>query len=233
MANSKDVNKAIVKEQFYRLGQIVDKAKAAQDAYQSELSKVDGYSKDYSPEYLTGLKDKVLGAYKAKRQALYQDTMTQLEKLSGALTELNGSLDLASPALSNALSLIQMTGNGLTFETAQKINANFINDQSSLRALQEAYRSAGVVSDGGLDRQIYDPTAAMQALGQYAQEALVQDGFSPFRLGVEFGKIAKLENIDFKQGNPFPSMVNEPTSFDTNKVTDSARAAAGLPPEAK
>jgi hypothetical protein len=224
---TKDINKAIIKEQFFRLGQIVKNAETLKNAFASQLAAVDALSKDYTPEYLAAKKQAVQNEYRAKNQALYTDAQTQLEKLSGALTEIHGSLDLNDPALTNAVSLIKSIGSDLSFEDKLKINASFAGNQPALKVLQVAYKAAGVAGDGGLDSQIYDSDRAVQTLNQFANAALTQDG-SVFQFGVEIGKIAKLENVDFPQGNPFPSMVNEPSEIDLNRAADAARAAAGL-----
>jgi len=227
MANTKDVNKAIIKEQFFRLGQIVDNAKASKNTYQSELAKVDGYSRDYSTEYLEGLKAKVENEYKAQNQKLNDDAQKQIEKLSGALGDLHGSLDLNDPALTNAVGLIKSVGPGLVFDNVLKINAHFASNQPALRILRDAYKSANFVSNGGLDEQIYNIEDAIQGLGRHTQSALIQGNESAFILGVEIGKVAKLEGIDFPQGNPFPTMSGIPSTVDVS----AARAAAGLPPK--
>lgn len=226
---TKDTLKAIIKEQFFLLGKIVDNVKSAQNDYAGQLAGIDALSKDYTPEYLASKKQAAIGEYRAKSQALYADAQKQLEKLSGALTEIHGSLDLSDPTLANAVSLIKSVGSGLSSDDKLKINAQFATNQPALKVLQAAYKSAGVVGDGGLDRQIYDPEVAVQVLDQYAQAALVGNSCSPFCFGVEIGKIAKLEGIDFPQGEPFPSMAgNTPATIDVNKASEAARAAAGL-----
>ena len=228
--------RAAVKDNFFKLGQIVDNANAAKDAYLTALAAVDKLSKDYTPEYLAAKKQAATGEYRAKGQVLYADAQKTFEKLQSALLEIHSQLDLNDPALTNAVSLIKNVGPELSFEDKLKINASFAANQPALKLLQSAYKSAGVLSDGGLDKQIYDPEGAVQSLGKYAQAALLGDGFSPFRFGVEIGKVASLEGYGydvFPWANPFPSQVETPPTVDAGKVYAAARAAAGLPSEAK
>jgi hypothetical protein len=234
MARDKDLLKAIVKEQFYQLGKIVDNAKASQATFSAELSKIEALSKDYTEQFREGKKQLAQNEYRAKSQALYADTQMQLVKLQDALLELHGSLDLSNPALKTALDLIKNVGQDLGAENILKINAQFANNQPALRILQSAYKAANVAYNGSLERQIYEPESAVQALGQYARAALLEDGYSPFRFGVEVGKVASLEGVDFPQGNPFPSMAGgEPSTVDLGKFTDAMRSAAGLPVESQ
>jgi hypothetical protein len=228
MTNNRDTNKAIIKEQFFRLEQIVKAAKAAENTRAAQLAEVNGLSKDYSPEFLAGKQQKIQNDFLATKQKLYDDSKKQLEKLKTTLLEFHGSLDLADPALTNAVTLIKSIGKGLDYENVAKINAQFSGNQPALRILQVAYKAAGVVSDGGLDKQIYDPSSAITELGKFAEAALVQDGYSPFRLGVEIGKIAALENVPFPEGNPFPSMVDNTSKMDAKRIMTAARDAAGL-----
>jgi hypothetical protein len=227
MTNTKDVNKAIIREQFFRLEQIVKAAKAAENSYAAHLAEVNGLSTDYNTEFLAGKKQKIQNDFLVTKRMLYEDSKKQFEKLKTALLEFHSSLDLSDPALQTALELIKNVGNGLGYENVAKINAQFSGNQPALRILQAAYKAAGVVSDGGLDKQIYDPSSAITELDKFAYAALNQDG-SVFKFGVAIGKIAALENVPFPEGNPFPSMVDKPSTVDVEKVMTTARDAAGL-----
>jgi hypothetical protein len=224
--------RVVVKEQFYLLGEIVKDANALRDTYHGSLAGIDKFSKEYNQEYIAAQKQTAATGYRAKNQMLYNNAMTQLEKLQKALVELNSSLDLSDSSLANAVALIKAVGPELATEDKLKINAPFATNQPALKVLQAAYKSAGVVYDGSLDRQIYDPESAVQALGKHAEAALMGDG-SVFQFGVAIGKIATLEGVDFPLGNPFPSMAGEAPAVDLEKITKEARVAAGLPPEGK
>jgi hypothetical protein len=213
---TKDLNKAIVKEQLFRLGQINSKAAKAKDAYRARLAELEKQKDTYTPEYIKELQDKARAALQASNQALYNDTTIQIEKLQNALSELHSSLDLTDPALQTALSLIKNVGKDLGSENILKINASFAGNQSALRVLQAAYKAAGVLYDGSLDRQIYDLDSSIQTMNQSAYEALMQGG-SVNALAGTIGKVAKLEGYTDFETLPDPSSVNE-----------AARAAAGL-----
>jgi hypothetical protein len=228
--------RGVVKEQFYKLGQIIDGAKSAENAYRTELKKIEGYSKDYNQDYIAAQNAKAESAYKAKRQELYNDAQKQIEALGNTLSELHGALDLSDPALRNAADLIKNVGPGLEVENKLKINARFAGDQPALRVLRDAYKAAGT-SNAGLDDQIYNPDEAIQRLGRHAQYALVQGDESVFKWGVECGRVAKLEGLDFikdfPQGEPFPSQHQASPEVDKaaeSKMMAAVRKAAGLPP---
>jgi hypothetical protein len=227
MAN-RETNRMIVKEQFSHLEGIVKKGKEAKNAYSQALAGINALSKEYNPDYIAAQKQKAANTYGANSQGLYTSAMDHLEKLKGALLELNDQLDLTDPALKTALDLVKVAGSELSYADVAKINSSFVGNQPALRVLQAAYKAAGIKSDGGLDHMIYDPESAVGVLGQYAQAALVQDG-SVFSFGVAVGKIAKLEGVDFPEGNPFPSMVDQPFTGDLTRAAEAMRIAAGLP----
>jgi hypothetical protein len=224
---TKEINRAIIKEQFFNFRKIIQNANAVSDSYRGELNKIDALSTDYTPEYLESQKQAAKNQYKAKNHALYEDVKKQLETLQNALNELHGSLDLSDPALTNALKLIEIAGPDLGAENVMKINAEFATNQPALKVLQAAYKSRGVVYDGNLDQQIYDIDSAIQMIAQHAESALIKDG-SVFQFAIQIGKVAKLEGTDFPEGNPFPSMAMEQKNVDLDKFATSARAAAGL-----
>jgi hypothetical protein len=207
---TRDNLQAIKKEQFSLLGEIVDAAKVARAEYFTQLAAIDKLPRDFTVEYFTAKKAEAASKLAAKNQALYADTQVQLEKLRGALSELHGSLDITDPALTNAISFIKLVGSDLDFDDKVQINANLSGNQPALRLLKKVYSTLGVPDDGDLDRQIYDPESVLRALGQHAEAALVKGGLMPYQLGSEIGKVAKLENVDFPQGNPDPSESNGP-----------------------
>jgi len=234
MARDKDLLKAIVREQFYRVGENITKAKAAQDAHRQALANVEALSTDYKPEYIASQKAKAMSEFTAKNQALYSDTAAQLEKLKGALLELHGSLDLADPRWQNALKMVEMAGKDLSGDTVRQMVKQFEYDQPALTALQSVFKARGMPYDGGIDKMIYDPASAVEKLAEHAYVTLIQQGASPFSFGVAAGKIAALEGYGadvFPWANPFPSQAMAPVEHQVNVA--SMRAAAGLPAEVK
>jgi hypothetical protein len=215
MAKDKALLKAIVKEQLFTLGQINEKATKAKNNHRSRLAEIEKQKVNFSEEYLKDLQGKAQADMQAANQALYGDAMTQIEKLKSALVELHSSLDLGNPALTNALSLISVVGPDLGVENILRINAPFAGDQPSLRLLQAAYRAKGVAFDGGLDKQIYDPETAIQAIGSQVYAALQQGG-SLNALAGAVGKLAAFELLEFET---FP---------DTVGFSEAMRAGAGL-----
>jgi len=221
---TKEYNKLLVRDLFFKLGQIVDKSNAAQNAYRSRMAELEAQRNTYLPEHIQKGQDEANSELKVKTQALFQDCQIQLDKLGSALIEMHSQFDLGNPALTNALKLIEISGKNLSYANVAGIIAQFPDDQASMRQLQTALKARDII-DGGLDKLIYNAGEAIDTLKQYASW-VVAGKESTFIFGVQVGKIAKLENIDFPQGEPFPSFVGKP-SMDDPSV---ARAAAGLPP---
>jgi hypothetical protein len=228
---TKDINKAIVREQFFKLGKIIDRANEIRAAYTADLASIDKYTADYNEAYIQSQKDKALADLNLKYQELYEDTQKQLDKLQGALEELHGSLEI-SPALANAVSIIKSIGPDLSTESKRKLNAQFAHDQASLLVLQEAYKSAGAKYNGGLDRQVYSISDQLENLKKRAYDLSRQD-ISPFRFGVEVGRLATFEGVDFPQGNPFPTLAHVPSDVDLGVFEKTARNGAGLSDKAE
>ena len=49
-------------------------------------------------------------------------------------------------------------------------------DQSALRALRDVYKANGVLYDGGLNEQIYEPEMAYESLHQFAYASMIDEG---------------------------------------------------------
>jgi len=173
----------------------------------------------YNQEYLEKEFSKVKEACTAKMAAAYPDMVKRLEELRGLIAERDAALDLANPTLANALKLIEMmeTGDNVsTYETVKKINANFLNDQSSLRALRLAYKGRGIVQTAGLENMLYDADAMVNTLKEYAYQDIVQEG-SINHFATAVAKLAALEGTDVEK---MP---------DEQGALALMRAAAGLP----
>ncbi len=84
-----------------------------------------------------------------------------------------------------------------------------------MRALRNVYKANGVLYDGGLDKQIYEPERAYDSLHQWAYTSMIDEG-SLNGFASAISKVASFEGIDF------PKMVDEAGSIDV------MMAAAGL-----
>ena len=114
------------------------------------------------------------------------------------------------------MKLIELSGAEIDTETTRKINDSFAYDQSALQALRDIYKAKGVVYNGDLDKQIYDPESAFNNAREWAYNSMVQEG-SLNIFSTAISKIAALEGIDF------PKIVDEVGSYNV------MRSAAGLP----
>jgi hypothetical protein len=199
----KQTLKMVVREQFFTLNQLNKKAVVIRDEYRKKLSTLEAQRKTYAPEYIEDQQNRARQDRDKALAALYEDYSAQVVKLDAALTELNGQLDLTSPALSNALKLIDMIGPdlvGADLESSiiEKINQQFVGDQSALKVLRAAYKAKGVIYDGGLDKQIYNEFDAVRQIFSRAEEAFLHDG-SINALAAIGSKYATLEGFtDFE-----------------------------------
>jgi hypothetical protein len=179
------------------LGGIETQIKAlvtTKDAFRAKVNDLTmNGSKDWSPEYVEKELVRVKADIQAKMVTANTDMVKRLEELRGLLRDRDSVLDL-SPALGAALSLIQTIGAGLTYDQATMIQANFIHDQSGLRALRDAYKAQGVVSPGAIDGLIYNADSVIDNLKVLAYQGLVQDG-SINTFATALSKLAALEGL--------------------------------------
>lgn len=206
MANSKDVTKALIREQYYLLGVIVKKAAALKDTYRAELEKISKMT-EFTVEYQEDRRKEAGQNLAEGLQALYEDVEKQAEKLQAALLDMHGQADLANPALTNALKIIELAGPELGGESIQMINAEFSGNQPSLRLLKAAYQAAGVVYDGGLDKMIYNLEDVGKVIIGQAKNSLLASGSLNTLAGV-VGKYAAYEGLEFEK-SPDPIGANE------------------------
>lgn len=213
MAN-KDLLKAKTRENFYVLGSIIRDAIKARDAYRARLAEIDKQRDMLLPERIGELKVKARADHLAAREALWPKASEELEALRLTLAESHAALDL-SPELMTAVSLIKSIGPALGGDDIRRINAQFATDQSSLRILQTAYKSAGMKYTGDLDKQVYDAESAVQVIAQRAYASLTK-GDSLNSLALEISRVAGLEGFEFD------------ASPDKQGVADSFMIGAGL-----
>jgi hypothetical protein len=153
-----------MKQKFSELEKLLRQTAQARQDLKAVVAKLNAQRKDYSAEYAKlHIDPKIMEAQadlKALHQARFDQVCAILQDLSKSATEKQAKLDLASPALSNALKVIELSGSSLDGDTVRKINASFKGDQSALRMLRDVYKAAGVQYDGGLNDQIYEPESA-------------------------------------------------------------------------
>jgi hypothetical protein len=218
---TKEINRAIVREQFFTLNKLNLKAAAIKEDYRKKLSTLETQKNTYSGEYLEKQRAEAEQAMKNSLQGLHNEFTGQAEKLFTALTELNNSLDLTDPKLTTALNLINTIGSGLVgsdFETStiDKINSQFAGDQSALKILRSAYQAKNIPFTQDLDAQIYNLTDAIHQITLRADAAFLQGQSINALAGIE-SKYAALEGFtDFEK-------LPDPTGFD-----EAMRAGAGL-----
>lgn len=211
-----DLDKAKVREQFYKIGKIVESAVNAKNAYRKRLAELELQKVSYTEEYTKELREKARADLLATYAPLHDDTKAQIEKLRNVLLELNSQLDLADPALRNALDIIKSVGPGLDSESVLKINAQFEN-QSALKLLQSAYKAAGVDYDGGLDRRIYNAESILQEAEKSAHAAFTQERGSINALAGSVAKLATFEGQEFEK------------TPDSTGIDEAIARGAGLP----
>ena len=209
-----------MKQKFGELEKILRQTAQARQDLKSTIVKLNKQRKDYSEERAKEFIDpqikKAQNGMSALHLAGYEKALGLLDQLNGLAVAKHSKLKLDNPAWQNALKLIELSGAGLDSETVNNINSNFTGDQPALRALRDVYKANGVVYDGELDKQIYDPESAFEHLGEWAYNSFIKEG-SLNRFASAINKVASMEGIEF------PKMVDEAGSDDV------MRAAAGLP----
>lgn len=170
---------------------------AAKAAYLKDLATVDAMPKHYTAEHLQAQRVKAKTEYSARREAIREKVMSELDELDKTIAELHGELDLNSPALSNALRLIEMGGKDLRADTIAKINSSFAGDLPSLRVIQDVYKHVGVPVGNGIEQMIYDPAGAMKHIKEIANTAFSGPNAGVGALASNIEQLAKLEGLPF------------------------------------
>ena len=211
-----------MQKHFDKLQKILSAAAGDRITTRAEINRMQKDAEQYSQEHQQAVINPRMEQYKqgviAQKQEHYTQAVQTIDDMAKAATEKHAKINLANPALTNALKLIELSGKEISTETVNKINATFAGDQSALRALQGVYKAAGVVYDGGLEKQIYEPEMAYDTLKEFAYHSIMREGSLNDMAGA-VSRLAKLEGIDF------PQMIDETGA---NNVM---RRAAGLPVE--
>lgn len=213
-----------MKQKFSELEKLLRQAAQTRQDARASIAKLNAQRKNYSAEYVKDFLDPSIAKVKATLKAYHQDGFEKaarlLQDLSEATIAKHSKLNLENPAWANALKLVELSGPGLDPETVRKINASFAGDQAALRALRDVYKARGMIYDGGLDQQIYDPESAFERLRDYIYNAFIVQG-SLNTLSTAISHVAALEGIEF------PKMVDEPGAEEV------MRTAAGLAAKAR
>lgn len=213
-----------MKQIFNELEKLLRKTVQARQDVKLTVAKLKASGKDYSPDYIKNQLDpqivKAQSGLDALHLAGYEKATELLSELNNLVIAKHSKLNLDNPAWTNALKLIELSGADIDTETTRKINESFANDQSALRALRGVYKAKGVVYDGDLDKQIYDPESAFSNVQEWAYTSMMQEG-SLNSFATAINKIAAFEGIEF------PTMVDE-AGFDRAMFS-----AAGIPDPAE
>lgn len=200
---------------FDQIRDILEKQGKTRQANKLLLAELASQQDTYTADYLENKQETIRLSQRNSNQVDFEKVSELLLKLKEAAAENQSKLDLSNPALTNALKLIELGSSRLDADTIRKINVSFTGDQSALRALKAVYQMQGVVDDGGLENQLYEPESTFASLQEYAYFSFMQNG-SLNTFWTQVNKIANLEGIQY------PELVDEAGAV------DSMRRAAGL-----
>ncbi len=189
---SKDVLKAIVREQFSIIGRAVKEATTSRENYRLVMADLEKRSGTYTEAYLAEQGKKIRAEYVARQKAIYNRVMAALGVLETTLGELHNALDLTDPALSTALKAIEIGGQGMSMDDVKRVNAPFANDQAALRLLAAAYHAQGV-NAGGVKDQLYVLEDAIKDMETQVYMGMLTEGGSLNIMAGVLSRYAKLE----------------------------------------
>jgi len=212
---TRDINNAIIKEQLFRIGEHNLAATAVKDLYRKRLKELEGQKDIYTDDARKEMQAKLRAEMQAKLSAMHPVLKGEHEKLKAAIVERDSQLDTSE--LVDTVNLIKSVGSELDHGTISKINAKFARNQPALKVLQATYRSAGVVSDGGLEKQMYNVESVLQKIEEKSAAAFLNNG-SINQYASSIRTLAELEGDHQFEGMP-----------DSAGRDEVLRAAAGLP----
>ena len=182
----------MIQQNLEGINRAISNLVASKNTYRGVKVEIEKQQDTYSPEFLANKTIEEEKKYLNQCQLAYDDFVKRLEELRSLINERDAELDLENPALSNALKLIEISGNELGYENIRKINSTFVHDQSSLKALQAVYKTRGITNTFGLDSQIYDVNSKIDFLEKLAEDSIVRQGSLNY-LASELKKIADIE----------------------------------------
>jgi len=193
-------------------------ATAERNAHRTRTSQLQQQKEVYQADHLKEMMAKADSDARGKIASMHAKVKAQHATLKKALLENNSELDLSDSKLANAASLIKSIGPELDFDSVSRINERFAHDQPSLRVLKAAYRSAGVIGDGGISEKLYDIEGTLSKIEQLSETAFLSGG----SLNQYASAAAALAEREGHKG-VINSMPDEQGSIDV------MRKAAGLP----
>ena len=205
-------------KKFSELEKVLRQTADERQNYKKALVMLNSQKDTYSSDYIERKALTLHQNLKATNQTAYEKVMALISDLVELAIEKHSKLNLDNPAWTSALKLIELSGPNIDYVTVKKINESFKGDLSAWSALRDIYKARGIINDGSLTDQIYEPKAAFDKLREYAYYSFIQEG-SLNELSNAVSKIARMEGIEF------PQMVDDAGSIDV------MRLAAGLPPK--
>ncbi len=173
----------------------------------------------YSADYIERELSKVEKEEKLNREEAWTKANELLENLYNTLQErYNEPLDLSDTRLPVVFDLLELGGPKLERSELAGVVEQFIGNPAALKALRAVFDNLGL-DDTVVSEWIYSPGDILTALKEQADWAFRQ-GNSINGFATAVNKIAK------KEGMTFPK---DGGTIDPGGVTDSMRAAAGLP----
>jgi len=211
--------RSILQEKLWDLEKHTRSEIARRADIQQRRSKLKQQKDTYSADYIRKEIEKLDSEERNNRELAWTKANELIEGVYNAMQERhNEPLDLEDIRFLNALNLINLAGPKLDRTELAGIAEQFIGSPAELRALRAVFENLGL-DDTVVSEWIYSPGNALVSLKEQAEYAFRQGGsLNGFAAAVN--KIAKKEGMSFpKDGG----------TIDPGGVTDSMRAAAGLP----
>lgn len=212
-AKQKQIQQGYIQSNLTGLGAVISKLVKDRDEHAAQLQALtmDG-GKMFTAEYIEAEISKLKSRFAVKMAETFKDIEARLENLRKLLAARDAVLDLANPALSTALALIQAAGGAPTHEQAVSINQNFRWDQQGLMAIYSAYGQKDI---GGIGKMIYNRDEVIDGLKELAHDATVKDGSVNY-FASRLAKFAAIEGVEL------------PASPDERGTMEAMRRGAGL-----
>ncbi len=215
-ADKKRYHKLQLKDQLAELQTIFKGALETKEKSKTLIKKYKNSTDQFSQDYINDLIQRETASMNNALMSLTGKATRALDKAKQAVEAGHAITDLDDVRLPNAIRIIQASGSGIKYETARRLVNEFTGDQTALTMLQDVFKGVGAKSDGGLDKQIYDPEVAFKNAKQAIDEHLISQDGSLNYVARQVAVIAKGEGCDF------------PEVFDPSEVDRAVRQGAGL-----
>lgn len=178
-------------------------------------------SGDYSNEYMERLFAQLDREQAENAEAAYAEALEHIGKLVETMQSRYAEpLDLADPALSNALNIITLTGGNIEHAELVKLVDTFTGSPAALKTLRSVFERQDMGAGVELvNQRLYEPAFVAQRLAETAEQAFRQSG-SLNGWASEVNKYAQREGLTFpKDGG----------TIDPAGAYAAMRRGAGLP----